>query len=1207
MSKKMISIASGFQYSVNIGFDLSNDDKLKNFIPTKSAMQLMKDILLSTRENANERARILIGAYGKGKSHIVLAILSLLMGRDRSLFQKLLPRLDEEPGLRELVNEYAESKMKILPVVITGSSTSLTQAFLLALQRTLSQNGMQDVMPDTNYKAAIKTIDRWKLEYPETYEKLKGQLNIPIESFISKLDDYDSSAYAEFERIYPILTSGSLFNPFIGFDVVELYESATKVLKEKGFSGIYVIYDEFSKYLEANITDASVSDTKMLQDFAEKCNRSGDTQMHLMLISHKEISNYIDKLPKQKVDGWRGVSERFLHIHLNNNFSQTYGIIASVIHKDLQQWEVFKNENSPKFDNLSVKYARHKLFQDLDEEAMDKVITGCYPLHPVSTYILPRLSEKVAQNERTLFTFLSANTPATLSAFLAQYGDQQFELITPDWIYDYFEPLLQKELNAGSIHDTFILSARILRQLQPDSLQAKIIKAIALIYMLEQFERLQPTQEEILDIFGSNYSVEEIKDAIDDLIENKYLIYLKRSNGYLQLKQSSGVDIWQQIKDTIEGKANSIAVKDVLNNVNFDNYLYPSRYNDEHAMTRYFPFVFIDAQEVKEDTDWEKKSESISGDGIVYAVVPESEEMLQQAKDILEKTTGYQRIMFVLPVSYREVRDIVKEFYAVSLLKDETVGDEILFDEYEVIYEDLYEVISDYIRSFTRPETGKALFIHEGKHLKLYRKANLSEKLSDICNQIYSKTPVINNEVINKDDITSMATNSRSKIIAALLRNELEPNLGLVGTGQEVSIMRSTLVMPKILVENNGYLSIDLEPNDEDCRIAYVLNEIKRFVDQSAGGTPLSVLYDRLIKPEYHIGLRKGLIPIYIAAVLHEYKQRVVLKENGEQLALNADALIQINADPTGYSIALVDWSPDKEAFVDSLGGIFQEYVIDAEKATNVYDYVIYAMRRWYLSLPKYSREAQVQPDGKKMKKSYLDLMRMLKGNEIGYELLFKKLPKAFNHDETNLEGLEENLTAAKKRYDELLEDLETQLRIITRETYAVQQESEKKRGKSLRQIMVDWCDTLQPSTFAELFTDGTNKALELYKNVTADESTFIRRLAKLTTGLRLEDWDDNTIIHFKEAIAAYKTTAEKYQEKAEQTVSGHSEQVEGYRITYKNEQGETVTKHFDRVDASMRAGLLKKRVEQAINEFGQAVSDEEKRQVLMDVLQTMF
>ena len=69
-------------------------------------------------------------------------------------------------------------------------------------------------------------------------------------------------------------------------------------------------------------SDEGVERAKMLQDFAEKCNRSGSTQMHLMLISHKEISNYIDKLPKQKVDGWRGVSERFQHIHLNNNFRQ---------------------------------------------------------------------------------------------------------------------------------------------------------------------------------------------------------------------------------------------------------------------------------------------------------------------------------------------------------------------------------------------------------------------------------------------------------------------------------------------------------------------------------------------------------------------------------------------------------------------------------------------------------------------------------------------------------------------------------------------------------------------------------------------------------------------------------------------------------------------------------------------------------------------
>lgn len=129
------------------------------------------------------------------------------------------------------------------------------------------------------------------------------------------------------------MTSGSVFNPFLGFDIAELYESVVKCIEPLGYSGIYVVYDEFSKFLEANIKAASVSDTKMLQDFAEKCNRSGKHQLHLMLISHKEIANYIDKLPKQKVDGWRGVSERFKHIHLNNNFTQTYEIISSVIRK----------------------------------------------------------------------------------------------------------------------------------------------------------------------------------------------------------------------------------------------------------------------------------------------------------------------------------------------------------------------------------------------------------------------------------------------------------------------------------------------------------------------------------------------------------------------------------------------------------------------------------------------------------------------------------------------------------------------------------------------------------------------------------------------------------------------------------------------------------------------------------------------------------
>ena len=154
-----------------------------------------------------------------------------------------------------------------------------------------------------------------------------------------------------------------------------------------------------------------------------------------------------------------------------------------------------------------------------------------------------------------------------------------------------------------------MLTSTILNQLGEDTLGSEIIKAISLIYMLEQFERLSPTKEQIIGIFSSSYDVDEIEKAIGDLIEKEFVIYIKRSNDYLRLKQTSGVDIRQKISDQMEIQAGKVAAKDVLNASNFDNYMYPSRYNDTREMTRFFSFHFISGNEVTQDIDWSVKSE----------------------------------------------------------------------------------------------------------------------------------------------------------------------------------------------------------------------------------------------------------------------------------------------------------------------------------------------------------------------------------------------------------------------------------------------------------------------------------------------------------------------------------------------------------------------------------------------------------------------
>ena len=1199
--RDMISVASGFQYSVNIGYDLGNDDKLKNFIPTKSSLSLLEDILLSINPASADRARVLIGAYGKGKSHIVLTILSMLMKRDLSLFEKLLPKIQENPRLNQLVLNYYESENKILPVVIAGSNTSLTQAFLLSLQRTLSEHDLLSAMPETNYKAAVSVINRWKNEFPETFAKFQDEIEDPVEIFTDRLENYDVAAYEIFDRIYPTLTAGSTFNPFLGFDVVDLYESVAKSLKSRGYTGIYVVYDEFSKFLEANIVDASISDTKMLQDFAEKCCRSGALQLHLMLISHKEIANYIDKLPKEKTDGWRGVSERFKHIHMNNNFTQTYEIISSVIQHMDPLWNDFCIEHERDFEALFVRYQKHQMFTDAQGE-IETAIKGCFPLHPVSTFILPRLSERVAQNERTLFTFLSAEGTATLAAFLDVY-ENDFTLVTPDQIYDYFEPLFKKEVYAGEIHNTFVLTSTILNQLPEDTLGSKIIKTISLIYILEQFERLTPTKEQIIGIFAGSYDVTEIEKAISDLIEKEYVVYIKRSNDYLRLKQTSGVDIQQKIHDRMESESGRVKAKDILNAANFDNYMYPSRYNDEHEMTRYFAFHFISGSEVTDDVDWNVKSEAIDADGVIYGIIPESEAQLAAITKIITRTsTGCEQYIFALPKHYRDIDEVVLEFEAVSHLRDHAADDPILFDEYEVIFEDLQEIIKGFIGAYTHPEYYRSVYVHDGKALNIRRKSGLTEAMSKICDLVYSLTPIINNESVNKNDITSIAQNSRNKIISALLRSELEVNLGLTGTGQDVSIMRSTLLRTGIWSEDGGTPQVNLHPADPAMR--HMMETIESFITEARqnGRASFSVLYERMTSPKYHIGLRYGLIPIYIAAVLHNYRQQTVICDRFGPVQTNADVLVQINSDPSSFTLEYLDWNPEKEEYIDRLADAFSDYVVEAEKASNSYDYVANAMRRWYMALPKYSKECTRRPSGDKLIKRQLDMMKLLKQNTSSSDLLFKKLPEAFNyHDEYADAAIV--IIDTKNVFDGLLGELKQTLITQTKECFLPESDRESGKKVSLMAAVREWCDRLDPKSFEQLFADGTDRFLQHLKNATNDEDMFITRLAKLATGLRLEDWDSKTASQYLEALARFMKTAKDFHSSV---VAETINETSTYQVTFADEEGTSTTRRFDKVAVSSRGKLLFNQITASLEAMGHSISEQEKRQILMEVLKKL-
>lgn len=1209
MSGKKIWVEKGFQTSINIAYDLHNENKVKSFIPTMSSIDVIEDVLLSTSVLDRGRARILIGAYGRGKSHIVLMLMSLLLKKDIALFEVLLNKIKEQnPKLHGFISDYIKSDKKLLPIIVSGSSTSITQSFLSALQTALKNENLTNLMPETNFKAAVNTIDLWENHYQGTYKKFIAELNVPINDFIVSLKEYDVSAYEKFNKLYPTLTSGSAFNPFLGFDVVELYEKVVDKLKDEGFNGIYIVYDEFSKYLEASIANATISDIKLLQDFAEKCDRSGDKQMHLMLISHKDIANYIDKnLPKDKVDGWRGVSGRFKHINLHNNFSQMYEIISAVIKKDEDYWADYCQKNETRFISLIERFKANSILDKNDDATAQTAVMGCYPLHPISTFILPRLSEKVAQNERTLFTFLSSENRHTLSAFLEDAkGD--FPLLTPDYVYDYFEPLLRKEPYTSEIHRLYETTSKVLQKLDEESLATKIVKTISLIYIVEQFEKLSPIKDIIIDTFRDSVSdVKVIDDVLAELIEKECIIYLKRSNGYLKIKESSGVDIGAEIQNVIDKTKQTLSVKDILNKSSFDSYMYPTAYNDEMEITRYFDFTFISSMEFFSVTDWGRKIENLSSDGVVYAIIPRSNEEIEQVRNAIKSgNCNHNRIIFVLPVRFMDIEKIAYEFNAVTILKDMVSDDELLSDEYDIYFEDLEEVIGRYILSFTRPETGEAEYYWNGEKQSFKRKAQISAKLSEICVETYPNTPIINNESINKDSLPTVAINSRSKLISGLLENELSVNLGLTGTGQDVSFMRSTLIQTGILSNEQVKPVLTLIPEDEN--MANTLRVIQEFFNDANtnDGKNFKELYDRLTLPDFGYGIKLGVIPIYIAVVLHFFKKYLVIKNRNEEVKITADLLNSINENPRAFTAFMEDWNEDKSAYIDSLAALFSDYVILKEKDYNTFTYVVSAMSRWYMSLPKYAKELKTTYKGKdtspeKVLPAHIKFISSLKQTSINArEYLFKKLFDIYGYKEfTN--NILDNIRSSKYTFECAKNELINHLIIDIKDIF----KSGQANNATLTSVIKDFIERLKPTTLNYLFPNEEHKVLQLMSSIGNDEKIFIERLAKAVTDLRIDDWTADTIFQFTGELEQIKKSVLEYDLAAllvdNSTVSSNS-----YKISFIGKDGKEVVKSFDKTPYSDRGKLLYNEIATALDEMGQSISEQEKRQILMEFIEKM-
>ena len=124
--KDFIEIDKKFQNSINLQLDIDNRKKLNNYIPTRSSINILNGFLENVINN-KEKANILIGPYGKGKSHLLLVLLAILKESEDKTTEKLLNKIEKISDVTANNARLIHKEYKpFLPVIISGTDRDLS-------------------------------------------------------------------------------------------------------------------------------------------------------------------------------------------------------------------------------------------------------------------------------------------------------------------------------------------------------------------------------------------------------------------------------------------------------------------------------------------------------------------------------------------------------------------------------------------------------------------------------------------------------------------------------------------------------------------------------------------------------------------------------------------------------------------------------------------------------------------------------------------------------------------------------------------------------------------------------------------------------------------------------------------------------------------------------------------------------------------------
>ncbi|MFW7382181.1 MAG: hypothetical protein ACOH5I_25495 [Oligoflexus sp.] len=1206
-----ISLAPSFDRSTNLEADFNNKKKIDTiYISEKFASTLIDIIHSVLNEDSNQRVRVFSGSPGLGKSTFALLLLKILSKNQTTNIRQLLAKAETNnvEELSELLESFITKKRgnKLLPIIINGYEGDIEKAFLHKLEKAFSDADLANEWKELLVKTTDLTsiIRDWKKNYPRVYDQYLSSLNENLliqKSFESGLRKGQLKNREKFLEICEQVTGRTNANT-PSSDVIHLYKSATKLLSERGYGGVFVVYDEFGKYLEKGIHSPSSLNVQFLQDFAEFCDRSGEYQCHLVLITHMSVSQYASQLPINIQNEWAKIEGRFQENSFYDRSVNYYRLIEKVFEKKLsdnKRSKLYRKARSFYSNFVEVFNKVSGLEGFLDAVSVDLII-NCFPLHPISLAFLPFLSQKVSQNERTLYTFLTREEDHSLNSFLQQsYAEDEIPLLMPSRLYLYFSNSIKRDLGPGGVYRIGLIAEEALNTVSAkDSLAHELLSIIALSEVIKM-PRLAPVNEEFLkaSLIGL-YTHKDVAKKLKELQEQK-LIFYNRFRERFELRQGSSVDLQEELDKGREIKLTSKDLVGIIKKYNNYDYIITKKYNFSHNICRFYETCLISVEELK-GKKFRLSPDYDQTDGIVYYILPFDQDELAVARELVDQVKS-ELVVFILPNKFIECRKDIEELNAINSLYSNKellatgplVRKELDFHKSTVL-KSIERVLDPVVGRFGIDVTLKYNKIFDNVKCRSF--IELQRYLGEVFTHAYSSSIDINSELINKHKVSSSVTLARRIFIQHLIENPDKNELAIEGNGPEKALYYAIKEVSDVVWDNTSN-KLKLGPKN---KLDQLYKMYQKMLAKSSSGVSFETIIDTFSKPPF--GLRKAVIPCYIAIfdlisenqVNHYFQDAYVSNPDGEHYDL-------IFRHPKLSRIQMTKITDVHEVYLRTVATAF-----GAKQVDSIPD-IVSAIFNWRKAIPeyvKYSDEVSIKARR---------ILVAIDSAEEPDKLLFKSLPESLRFNTENEDylrkpllvekELQEALIDAKQAYSNLLfkirDHLEEAIQILNDKCLSkkLRIDTKKDLAGSYKLIFSALESRIRNHKFSKVTTHFIERFMTF--DTTSHKQYFVETIGDVLTGASPRVWEGKT-------INLFLFTLHKVMEEIIHVSSTVSSELEGHSVVAITNISNNQSRY---IDLGAKQGLKTKHLKlknEILEKFEDDWSPTDIKILLVDLLSTL-